>query len=958
MQRKEERKMRTEAVASYVLIVLFLVSVLPMNTLAGAVDFQCASVFSELRSTVDSWPMFHHDLSHSGYSTATAPTTNHTAWTYATGGYVLSSPAAVDGMVYVGSEDNNVYCLNASSGAVVWNYATGGCVLSSPAVLTGVVYVGSMDGNVYALDSTTGARVWNFTTGSVVRSSPAVADGKVYVGSDDGNVYCLNATSGTLVWAYPTGGAVSSSPAIANGTVYVGSDDDNVYALNATTGASVWNYTTGSWVYSSPAVANGAVYVCSYDNNVYCLNASTGILVWSYTAGLSLSSPAVAGGDVYFGLEDGIRCLDGASGMLVWSCVTAGQVDCSPAIASGMVYVGSDDGNVYCLNESTGVLVWSYLTCGAVFSSPAVAEGMLYVGSEDDNVYCFGPSQTYVYSVVICAHSYSENADVSVPITMDGLPTGNETPYTLTGLTGTHTFTVTTADANNDAFLDWGNGERTTTMTVSSGGVYTAYYVASGETILPVPFCYQEKDYYCGPACLQMVFNYYGDNTLQSEIACVARTIGIPVYSTTGFDLRRAAQFSNCSKSMGDQLSHSIAGYASGQLGYSAFEAYGMNLTVLESFLDQGKPLILCMWYSSSHVDGHFRVAVGYNQTDVFLQDPYNKPLWGGRYGGPETVLNVSQFMDLWSYDDYWALYVSPWNVSFSAPTHAVPGKPFQVRSTITYPQPLPNALSTYPAFSCNASITLPAGLSLASGENQTKTIGTGLIEAGNCQNVTWMLIANVSVADTVGITAEGAISGSVEAHDNYLAYGYIDTIGASVNFAVNLSTTLIHDVAVTTVWFPKTVLGQGYAQNITVNVTDTGDYTETFGVTAYANRTLIQTANVTVTSGNSETVIFTWNATGLTYGNYAISAYAWPVSGETNIADNNLTGGMVYVGIPGDVNGDGTVNKLDAAAIENAFFATLGSSSWNTNADINGDGVVNILDAIILSNNFLRHYP
>jgi hypothetical protein len=70
------------------------------------------------------------------------------------------------------------------------------------------------------------------------------------------------------------------------------------------------------------------------------------------------------------------------------------------------------------------------------------------------------------------------------------------------------------------------------------------------------------------------------------------------------------------------------------------------------------------------------------------------------------------------------------------------------------------------------------------------------------------------------------------------------------------------------------------------------------------------------------------------------------------------MTGGSVVVTIPGDINGDGTVNILDAIQMSNAFLATPSSSNWNPNADINGDNVVNILDAIILSNHFLQHYP
>ena len=40
-------------------------------------------------------------------------------------GYVHSSPAVANGVVYVGSDDGNVYALNASTGAKLWSYTTG-----------------------------------------------------------------------------------------------------------------------------------------------------------------------------------------------------------------------------------------------------------------------------------------------------------------------------------------------------------------------------------------------------------------------------------------------------------------------------------------------------------------------------------------------------------------------------------------------------------------------------------------------------------------------------------------------------------------------------------------------------------------------------------------------------------------------------------------------------------------
>jgi hypothetical protein len=94
---------------------------------------------------------------------------------------------------------------NVGNLTLKWSYATGNEVYSSPAVMNGVVYVGSVSGKVYALDASTGTKLWSYTTGGGVWSSPAVANGVVYVGSLDHNVYALRASTGHKLWSYTTG---------------------------------------------------------------------------------------------------------------------------------------------------------------------------------------------------------------------------------------------------------------------------------------------------------------------------------------------------------------------------------------------------------------------------------------------------------------------------------------------------------------------------------------------------------------------------------------------------------------------------------------------------------------------------------------------------------------------------------------------------------------------------------
>jgi hypothetical protein len=205
-------------------------------------------------------------------------------WSFPTGegGVRLSSPAlSSDGkVVYVGSEDFNLYAINTVNGSKNWSFPTNNAVYASSPVINNngkVVYVGSMDSSLYAIHTVNGTKLWNFTTGSFIESSPTLSsDGKVvYVGSEENSFYAINTVDGTKNWSFPTGGFVQSSPALSSDgkVVYVGSSDKNVYAMNTVDGTKNWSFPTGGFVQSSPALSSDGkvVYVGSSDNNLYAI---------------------------------------------------------------------------------------------------------------------------------------------------------------------------------------------------------------------------------------------------------------------------------------------------------------------------------------------------------------------------------------------------------------------------------------------------------------------------------------------------------------------------------------------------------------------------------------------------------------------------------------------------------------------------------------------------------------
>jgi hypothetical protein len=179
------------------------------------------------------------------------------------------------------------------------------------------------------------------------------------------------------------------------------------------------------------------------------------------------------------------------------------------------------------------------------------------------------------------------------------------------------------------------------------------------------------------------------------------------------------------------------------------------------------------------------------------------------------------------------------------------------------------------------------------------------------------------------------------------------------------------HDVSVVSVKPLKTVVGQGCAISINATVQNEGDYAETFNVTTYANTTITGSENVTLPAGDSTTVTLSWNTTAFAKGNYTISAYTWPVRGETDMSDNNFTGGWVVVSMVGDLTGgsanawdfvpDGVVDGSDLSIVAKCYGSWPGAQPpmvWNVNCDVNDDGVVDGSDLSIIARHFGEGSP
>jgi outer membrane protein assembly factor BamB len=140
--------------------------------------------------------------------------------------------SASDGTIYVGG--NGAFSAVNPDGSPKWSFPLNGHLIASPAIATdGTVYFGSDDGNVYALDAN-GKVKWKFGAGGEIHSTPALAkNGTVYLGSNDDNLYAIDA-DGKLKWKFATAGQVFSPTIGDDGTIYFQNGEGRLFAIQDT----------------------------------------------------------------------------------------------------------------------------------------------------------------------------------------------------------------------------------------------------------------------------------------------------------------------------------------------------------------------------------------------------------------------------------------------------------------------------------------------------------------------------------------------------------------------------------------------------------------------------------------------------------------------------------------------------------------------------------------------------
>jgi len=266
--------------------------------------------------------------------------------------------------VFLGSENGQVFALEADSGDIAWQASIKGEVITAPAIDNGTLVVNTVSGILKAFNASNGEEQWKIeqeVPALTLRgtSAPALSGGGAIVGSADGSLTVYILENGQQGWTVEVGEAsgstelervidIASKPLIYGDTVYSISARGHLVALELRSGRILWKRQYSS--YRQLSISGNTLFLTDVKGHIYAIDRLNGLEKWSQ---LSLTNRGVTG----------------------------------PAALNNYVVVGDFEGYLHWLDQESGEIVARHqVDSSGIHSTPTVAEEILYVQSRDGDL--------------------------------------------------------------------------------------------------------------------------------------------------------------------------------------------------------------------------------------------------------------------------------------------------------------------------------------------------------------------------------------------------------------------------------------------------------------------------------------------------------------------------------------------------------------------------------------------
>jgi outer membrane protein assembly factor BamB/4-amino-4-deoxy-L-arabinose transferase-like glycosyltransferase len=314
---------------------------------------------------------------------------------------LVEAPSVAGHTAYVGTNDNQLYAINISTGAINWAVGLPNMVMTTPLVDNGLVVVG-LGNNTFRDFSP--QRGWVRGTGT-------------------NGLMAFRQKTGHEAWFYPTTGEVMPTPVVKAGIVYDVTGGSRLIAVDLHTGRLLWSLRLDGFdSMSSPIIVGNHLYVAT--NSYFSAYPATRSMVWSINvishdvswaldlpvkSGLSDCSVATNGSMLFIAgvpdishdgrgrtISQRLFAIGRQDGHVQWSLSLGRGVIPSldqeeegiPLATSSYVYIGSPvSDRVVKVASQTGVVAWSRHLPTGVTANPVVIGSSLLVSGMSGRIY-------------------------------------------------------------------------------------------------------------------------------------------------------------------------------------------------------------------------------------------------------------------------------------------------------------------------------------------------------------------------------------------------------------------------------------------------------------------------------------------------------------------------------------------------------------------------------------------
>ncbi len=192
----------------------------------------------------------------------------------------LASPTIVNDVIYVNHQHESIIqALSVHDGTQLWSYGVDGNLCFSPSVVAGVVYISTNEGNVYALHANNGNLLWKYKASPLLFASPNVQGDVAYIASAgnsssqaiipaspsaqpsfQSSICALQTRDGKLLWQALLPEATAFPLTVIDGSIYISTQNECI-ALSVHNGSLLWRRKVEGFCRSEPVVMDNMVYI-------------------------------------------------------------------------------------------------------------------------------------------------------------------------------------------------------------------------------------------------------------------------------------------------------------------------------------------------------------------------------------------------------------------------------------------------------------------------------------------------------------------------------------------------------------------------------------------------------------------------------------------------------------------------------------------------------------------------